>query len=122
MCGPPIALSMNGMVRNGPTPIITRMLAAIAWSRPRPRSRWIDSVVVEARVMTLRSDSRTLTAEHAESAGKTSRHAAIAITNARTQEHKGRKGHKRNVTHSQHVSHAAACGGAAHTERLKTQT
>src|SRR6267142_4250738 len=56
MCGPPIALSMNGIVRNGPMPIMTRMFAAIACSRPSPRSRCAGSVfnvVVTARATEL---------------------------------------------------------------------
>ena len=38
MCGPFIAATMNGMVRNGPTPTMPMMLVAVACSRPMPRS------------------------------------------------------------------------------------
>ena len=37
MCGPFIAATMNGMVRNGPTPTMLMMLVAVAWSRPMAR-------------------------------------------------------------------------------------
>ncbi len=37
-CGPFIAATMNGMVRNGPTPTMLITLVAVAWSRPIPRS------------------------------------------------------------------------------------
>src|SRR5215203_3023888 len=45
MCGPPIAVTMNGMVKNGPTPTMPMMLVAVACSRPMPRS----SVTTAAR-------------------------------------------------------------------------
>src|SRR5437763_4622449 len=43
-CGPFILLSRSGIVMNGPTPIISSMLAEVAPSRPMPRTRWGDSV------------------------------------------------------------------------------
>src|SRR5580692_8786456 len=38
-CGPPIALSISGMVMNGPTPIMSIMLSAVALPNPIPRMR-----------------------------------------------------------------------------------
>src|SRR2546430_183783 len=38
-CGPPIALTISGMVMNGPTPIMSIMLSAVALPRPIPRIR-----------------------------------------------------------------------------------
>ena len=38
-CGPPIALNTSGMVMNGPTPIMSIMLSAVALPRPMPRIR-----------------------------------------------------------------------------------
>src|SRR5260370_14183021 len=43
-CGPPIALKMRGMVMNGPTPIMSIMLSAVALARPIPRMRPGDAV------------------------------------------------------------------------------
>ena len=39
-CGPPIALTMSGMVMNGPTPIISIMFNAVAPLNPTPRMSW----------------------------------------------------------------------------------
>src|SRR5579884_3223528 len=36
-CGPPAALMINGMVMNGPTPIMSIMFSVVACSRPTPR-------------------------------------------------------------------------------------
>ncbi len=38
-CGPPIALTIKGMVMNGPTPIMSIMLSAVALPSPTPRIR-----------------------------------------------------------------------------------
>src|SRR5262245_22355993 len=38
MCGPFMAATMNGIIRNGPTPTMLMMLVAEAWSRPMPRT------------------------------------------------------------------------------------
>src|SRR5579863_7990975 len=38
-CGPPIAVTISGMVMNGPTPIMSIMLSAVALLRPTPRIR-----------------------------------------------------------------------------------
>src|SRR5271170_906553 len=38
-CGPPIALTTNGMVMNGPTPIMSIMFSAVADHSPIPRMR-----------------------------------------------------------------------------------
>src|SRR5580704_6157751 len=38
-CGPPIALTTSGMVMNGPTPIMSIMLSAVALPSPIPRMR-----------------------------------------------------------------------------------
>src|SRR5438270_8419622 len=39
-CGPCALLSRSGIVMNGPTPIISSMLADVASRRPMPRIRW----------------------------------------------------------------------------------
>ena len=36
-CGPPIAVTMSGMVMKGPTPIMSIRLRAVAWERESPR-------------------------------------------------------------------------------------
>src|SRR5271167_359885 len=36
-CGPPAALTISGMVMNGPTPIMSIMLSVVAPVRPTPR-------------------------------------------------------------------------------------
>src|SRR3974390_2129797 len=36
-CGPPAALTMSGMVMNGPTPIMSIMFSVVAPARPTPR-------------------------------------------------------------------------------------
>ena len=36
-CGPPIALTISGMVMNGPTPIMSIMFRAVAPPNPTPR-------------------------------------------------------------------------------------
>src|SRR5580765_3447932 len=36
-CGPPSAVMSNGMVMNGPIPIMLIMLSAVAWSKPKRR-------------------------------------------------------------------------------------
>ena len=36
-CGPPAAITISGMVMNGPTPIISIMLSAVAERSERPR-------------------------------------------------------------------------------------
>src|SRR5437764_1271335 len=38
-CGPPIADINRGMVMNGPIPIMFDMFSAVAWSKPKRRSR-----------------------------------------------------------------------------------
>ena len=38
-CGPPMALNTSGMVMNGPTPIMSIMLSAVALPNPMPRIR-----------------------------------------------------------------------------------
>ena len=38
-CGPPTALTISGIVMNGPMPIMSIMLRAVALPRPMPRIR-----------------------------------------------------------------------------------
>ena len=38
-CGPPMALTISGMVMNGPTPIMSIMFSAVALQTPMPRIR-----------------------------------------------------------------------------------
>src|SRR5439155_11574770 len=39
-CGPPNAVISNGIVMNGPMPIMFDMFRAVACSKPKRRSRW----------------------------------------------------------------------------------
>jgi hypothetical protein len=41
-CGPPIALNTSGMVMNGPTPIMSIMLSAVALPSPIPRIKPVE--------------------------------------------------------------------------------
>ena len=45
-CGPPMEAMMSGMVMNGPIPTMLLMLSAVACSKPNPRIRPCESVLV----------------------------------------------------------------------------
>ncbi len=54
-CGPPMALTISGMVMNGPTPIMSIMFSAVALQTPMPRIRvWGASLVVPAASLVVR--------------------------------------------------------------------
>ena len=54
-CGPPIALTIRGMVMNGPTPIMSIMFSAVALPTPIPRIRaGREASVVQSSVVSLR--------------------------------------------------------------------
>src|SRR5260370_16744169 len=62
-CGPPIAPKMRGIVMNGPTPIMSIMLSAVALPRPMPRMR-LDEVVSDSVGHSLFVDTFLATPSH----------------------------------------------------------
>ena len=70
-CGPFIAATMNGMVRNGPTPTMLMMLVAVACSRPIDaiEARGLD-VPVALDVASVDSSCRAAVASHSADVGQ----------------------------------------------------